>query len=507
MVATPVLCVRRLSKTFPGQRALADVDLDVEPGEIRALVGQNGCGKSTLIKALAGFHEPDAGSEVTVAGKPLAFGDPTSADAAGLRFVHQDLGLVAALDAVDNLALGHGYETGRLGLIRWRRERARAREALQELGYEFEISRPVGGLAASERTAVAVARALSRHSTPPRVLVLDEPTANLPAAEAERLFALVRSVRDAGVAVIFVSHHLEEVFGLCDTVTVLRDGRLVTTRPTAGLTESDLVELMIGRRLAQYDVPPAETAHQGDVVLDVRGLATAVLGGLDLSVRAGEVVGFAGITGSGREELALALFGGRPRTGVVTIGDRTVPQLRPDLAVQYGMGLVPAERHANAAFLDADLQENVVVASPAAFARRGLLRRGRERSDVARWLERLNVRPSGTQRAMSTLSGGNQQKVVLARWLRRQPHVLVLDEPTQGVDVGAKAEIHALVDQAAADGAAVVVVSTDHDELARLCGRVFVLAGGRVVAELHHADLHADRITAAAVGHTLRSAS
>ncbi|WP_322779592.1 sugar ABC transporter ATP-binding protein [Frankia sp. Cas4] len=507
MVATPVLRVLRLSKTFPGQRALVDVDIDVEPGEVRALVGQNGCGKSTLIKILAGFHEPDAGSQVTVVDRPLAFGDPTSSDAAGLRFVHQDLGLVATLDTVDNLALGHGYETGRLGLIRWRQERAGARSAVRDLGYDFDISRPVGALAASERTAVAVARALSRHATPPRVLVLDEPTANLPAAEAQRLFALVRSVRDAGVAVIFVSHHLDEVFGLCDTVSVLRDGALVTTRPTAGLDEADLVELMIGRKLAQYDVPPAEAAHQGEVALDVRTLETTALRGVDLTVHSGEVVGVAGLTGSGREELALALFGGCPRAGVVAVAGKAVPQLRPDLAMRSGMGLVPAERHANAAFLDADLQENVVVASPTAFSRRGLLRRGSERSDVARWLDRLNVAPAGAERAMSTLSGGNQQKVVLARWLRREPRVLVLDEPTQGVDIGAKAEIHALVDRAAADGAAVVVVSTDHDELARLCGRVLVLAGGRVVDELHRADLHADRITAAAVGHTLRSAS
>ncbi|MFI0447416.1 sugar ABC transporter ATP-binding protein [Actinomadura sp. 6N118] len=495
----PALRVKGLSKSFPGQRALADVDLDIAPGEIRGLVGQNGSGKSTLIKVLAGYHAPDPGATVEVAGTALPLGAPGAGDAAGLRFVHQDLGLVPTLDTVDNLALGRGYETGPTGLVRWRRERAAARSALERLGYHFSVRRPLGELSVSERTAVAVARALSRHATPPRVLVLDEPTANLPDTEVERLFSLVRSVRDSGVAVLFVSHHLDEVFGLCDTVSVLRDGRHVATVPVSGLEENALVELMIGRRLEQYDAPAAVPGTAGEVVVTVSELTGAVLAGVSFEMRAGEVVGIAGITGSGREEITSAIFGGVPRGGTVTVAGTALPPSRPDLSMAAGIGLVPAERHANAAFLEHSLRENVSIADHGPFRRHGLLSRGRERSDVAAWLERLDVRPPGTERRLAALSGGNQQKVVLARWLRRTPRVLLLDEPTQGVDVGAKEEIHALVDRAAAGGAAVVVASSDDTELARLCGRVIVLLGGRAAEELHRPDLDAGRITALTV--------
>src|SRR3954454_16623682 len=255
MSPTPALEVRGLSKTFPGQRALIDVDLQLQPGEVRALVGQNGCGKSTLIKILAGYHEPDPGVEVFVDGNPLALGAAGVGDHAGLRFVHQDLGLVPTLDARDNLAMGHGYERNKLGLISWRREQRLARETLRGLGYDFDVKQPTCHLVISQRTAIALARALSPRSTLTRVLVLDEPTANLPAAEIERLFNVVRSVRDRGVAVLFVSHHLDEVFSLCDTVTVLRDGRHIVTRPVEGLDEDALIALMIGRTLEQFAVP------------------------------------------------------------------------------------------------------------------------------------------------------------------------------------------------------------------------------------------------------------
>jgi ribose transport system ATP-binding protein len=441
--AAPALSVRGLSKTFVGQRALVDVDLDVAPGEIRALVGENGCGKSTLIKILAGFHEPDPGAVVTVGGEPLTLGRPGAGEAAGLRFVHQDLGLVTGLDSVDNLALGQGYRARRAGLIDWAGERR--------------------------------------------------------AAQAGRLFALVRTVRDSGVSVLFVSHHFDEVFALADSVTVLRDGRVVDTRPVAGLTEPELVELVIGRPLELHEDLGLRSARE-DTVLSARGLHGRVVAGVDLDVHAGEVLGVAGITGSGREELAAMLFGGLPRTGTVTVAGSAVPALRPDRAIAAGMGLVPAERHANAAFLAASLRENVTVVDMRRNVVAGLLRRRRERSDVAHWLDRLQVRPARTETAMAALSGGNQQKVVLARWLRQSPSVLVLDDPTQGVDIGAKTEIHGLVDEAAARGTAVLVLSSDHEELVRLCHRVLVLRSGAVSDELHPPALTAERLTASTIG-------
>ena len=494
---TPALNVTKMSKSFAGPRVLDGVSLSIEPGEIRALVGENGSGKSTLIKILAGFHLPDEGS-AEVDGQPLRLGDGTSSEGLGLRFVHQDLGLVNNLDAVDNLALGVGYSSFRGG-IRWRQERKRARKALADLGYHFDVRRTVDRLAMSERTALAVARAMGPRATPPKVLILDEPTANLPAAEAQRLFQLARRVADSGVAVVFVSHHFDEVFGLAQSVTVLRDGQHVITRPVAGLTEDGLIELVIGRQLEQVQ-HDAKAAERRAVVLEAGGLGCDVLDNVDFAVHAGEIVGVAGITGSGRDEIARALFGGLDRTGEVTVNGAAVPKLRPDKAMAMGMGLVPAERHANAAFMTSTLRENITVVRPGTHWRGGILRKSAERSDVARWLERLDVRPRKPEFTMADLSGGNQQKVVLARWLRLEPKVLVLDEPTQGVDVGAKSDIHKLVDEAAGQGTAVLVASTDHEELVRLCHRVLVMRRGRIAEEISGGRMDHDVITAATIG-------
>jgi ribose transport system ATP-binding protein len=501
---TAALTVTSMSKSFAGPRVLDSVSLTVEPGEIRALVGENGSGKSTLIKILAGFHLPDEGS-AEVGGESLLLGHGEASEAAGLRFVHQDLGLVNNLDAVDNIALGVGYPSFR-GRIRWRQERKRTRAALAELGYEFDIRRPAGSLAMSERTALAVARAMTPRQTPTKVLILDEPTANLPAAEAERLFKLARRVADSGVAVMFVSHHFDEVFGLADSVTVLRDGKHIITRPVAGLTEDQLIEQVIGRKL-EHVVHDARAAERRDVVLQVTGLGCDVLTGVDITVHAGEIVGIAGITGSGRDEVATAVFGGINRAGQVTINGTAVPPMRPDRAIALGMGLVPAERHANAAFMTSTLRENITVTRPGIHFRGGLLRKTPERSDVATWLERLDVRPRNSEFTMADLSGGNQQKVVLARWLRMKPKVLVLNDPTQGVDIGAKSDIHKLIDEAAADGTAVLVVSTDHEELVRLCHRVLILRRGKVADEMEGGRMDHDLITAATIGRDRSSAA
>jgi ribose transport system ATP-binding protein len=495
---TPALSVTTISKTFGGQRALEAVSLDIQPGEIRALVGQNGCGKSTLIKILAGFHEPDEGGSVEVDGQPLQFSNGAASEAAGLRFVHQDLGLVGNLDTVDNLALGLGY-TSFKGRIRWGSERRRAQEALKALGYEFDVRVPVAGLAMSERTAVAIARALSARGSAPKLLILDEPTANLPAAEAERLYQLIHRVSSTGLAVMFVSHHFDEVFELAQTVTVLRDGRHIVTRPVEGLTEPDLIELVIGRTLEEFH-HDAAAAERGRLVLDAKAISGAVIKDATFQVHAGEIVGFAGITGSGREEIAGMVFGGSPRDGDIELDGRHLSRMRPDMSMGLGMGLVPAERHMNAAFMASTLRENVTLVEPGRHWRGWVLRQRSERTDVAGWLDKLDVRPRNTEFSMSQLSGGNQQKVVLARWLRKEPKLLVLDEPTQGVDVGAKSDIHRLVDEAATLGTAVLLASTDHEELVRLCHRVLVLRKGRIVEEISGARLNSDTITAATIG-------
>jgi ribose transport system ATP-binding protein len=480
----PVLAIRGLCKSFAGQRAVDDVSLEMRPGEIRALIGKNGCGKSTLIKVLAGFYIPDSG-EVDLAGTPLSFGDAEGAEAAGLRFVHQDLGLVGTLDAVDNLALGRGYHHVRAGRISWRRERRDAGRALGALGYTIDVSVPVSQLTMSERTAIAIARAVSDRRSAARVLVLDEPTANMPANEVTRLFELVRSLRASGIAVLYVSHHMQEIFDIADTVTVMRDGRHVTTRPMTGLDEDQLVELMIGRSLAAATVNTGAHAI-GETLMSVRGLRTDLLRSVDFDVHAGEVVGVTGITGSGREQIAMALFGGVSR--------------RPDLAIAAGMGFVPSDRHANAALLESPLRENLTLVNVRPAMSRGVLRKGRERADVQVWLDRLSINPPEPEMPMGKLSGGNQQKVVIARWLRESPRVLLLDDPTQGVDVGAKNEIHAIVGELSTQGTAVLLVSSDESELAALCDRVLVLAGGRIERQLQGPGLSPDDVSAATIG-------
>ena len=496
---TTALSVRDATKIFGGTTALDHVSIDVEPGEVRALVGQNGCGKSTLIKVLAGYHIPEPGTSVTVGGQELAFGDGAASEAAGLRFVHQDLGLVASLDAVDNMALGQGYITNATQTISWRKERAEARDALSALGYEINVRLPVGALAMSERTAIAIARAMSTRGTPTKMLILDEPTANLPGAEAQRLYALVKRVAASGVAVLFVSHHFDEVFEMADSVTVLRDGKHIVTRPVEGLSEDSLIELVVGHTLEEH-VNDADAREHGEPVLELQGVSGATVSGLDLTVHKGEVVGIAGITGSGREEVASLVFGGHSRRGEVILDGASLPDCRPDISIARGVALVPAERHANASLMDHTLRENITIVNPGQHMSFGFLRRQPEKSDVQRWLERLDVRPPVTEFTMMQLSGGNQQKVVIARWLRQEPSVLILDEPTQGVDVGAKADIHRLIDEAAAQGTAVLVASTDHEELVRVCDRVVIMRRGRAVDVLKGSTLTNDNITAATIG-------
>jgi ribose transport system ATP-binding protein len=501
VAAEPALVVENLSKTFYSQRVLSEVCLTIQPGEIRALAGANGSGKSTLVKILAGVYVPDDGGTITVAGDAVTV-DHQGATTAALRFVHQDLGLVASLDAVDNVALGHGYRTLRGGVLHLREEAREVRRSLAELGYDIDVSRPVGELTACEQTSVAIARALSPRRAKARLLVLDEPTANLPAADVDRLFALVRRVQAAGVAVLFISHHLDEVFGLADSVTVLRDGRVVGTHPVKELDEAKVIHLMLGREVAalQQNPDPDPVERTTDPMLTVHEVSGKIISGLNIALHPGEIVGVAGISGSGREEVAGLLFGSLERTGEVSLSGKQIPGGRPEQAIIAGLGLVPADRRTNAAFMEATLRENLCMIDHRPHVSQGLLRLGRERATTRTWLDRLGVRPRNTEARMGELSGGNQQRVVLARWLRTSPRVLILDEPTQGVDVGAKAEIHRFLREAAEDGMAILVVSTDNDELAHLCQRVVILRDGRVADELRAPHIDVDRLVVGTVG-------
>ena len=503
--ANSPLRLHGVSKSFTGTRVLSGIDLDVRPGEIHAIIGQNGSGKSTLVKILAGFHRPEPGSSAESYGRLVRLGDSDEAHRAGWRFVHQDLGLVSALDTVDNLALGFGYDTTRLFRIRWRRELAAAREAIAQLGYRFDVRKQVGKLAPIERTAVAIARALQDVGDNTSLLVLDEPTATMPRGEVDRLLALLARLKERGVAVLYISHHVEEVLEAADRVTVFRDGVIVGTRRAADVTKRDLVKMMTGVTLDEFhptkDGAGSETSAP---LLEFNNVSGQQLRSMTARIYPGEVVGVAGMTGSGRDELCGLLFGGRPRGGKVSIASKELLPMRPDAAVALGVGYVPASRTTEGLLMSMSIRENLTLVDLSAYWRRARLRHRAERNDVAALRAEFSIRGSRDESAVSSLSGGNQQKVCLGKWLRLKPPVLLLDEPTQGVDVGSQAEIHGMIDKIASQGSAVLICSSDERELERLCSRVLVLRHGVVALELAQERVRSALIVQESLGATDR---
>lgn len=519
----PLLVINDLSKTFPGQRALDQVELELRAGEVHALLGQNGSGKSTLIKVLTGFHEPDAGVRVQVNGQDGHFTRTGPAPANGsvlnVRAVHQHLGLVPQLSVVDNVALVTGYRRGRGGRIDWRAQERLTCELLSRVGLEdLDVHSGVDVITPLERTQVAIARAL--HGWQEGVdglLILDEPTAALPAEQADKLFALVRRLRDSGVAIVYVSHRLDDLVSIADHVTVLRDGKSVASTSMRGLTHDDLVGLMLGKETAAKakavvrshadESPrrsPADEALAGPT-LRVSGLTGAELRGLDFTVAPGEVVGVTGIVGAGQDELPYLLVGARRATaGSVEIGGTTydAARLNPRRAAALGVALVPADRAAEAVLPQTDMTENITLPRLRLFSRGGWLQRSAERQEAAGWIERLSIQPQNPAKVVTELSGGNAQKVVLARWLAVARNALLLAEPTAGVDIGAKSLIYAHLRAAAANGLPIVVCSTDAMDLEQLCSRVLVLADGRLKAELTGADINEDTINHAVLSAT-----
>ena len=493
----PALALSGVSKAFGGTPALIDVDFEVFRGEVHALLGQNGSGKSTLVKILAGYHRPDAGGAMTY-GRELSLGNTHSAKAAGIRFVHQDLGLVDTLSTVENLALGRGYRGRTHAWISWRSEAAHAVKAIETIGYEFNVRRPVGELAASERVGVAVARALQDWDEPTSVLVLDEPTAAMPAPEVRRFFGMVERVRAAGVAVIFISHRIEEVMEIANRVTVLRDGAVIATHSIGELDDTRLVQLIVGQAL-DAGASTRVARQVGENVLEVRSVSAGELLDASFTVGRGEIVGIAGLAGSGRHAVAPLLFGAIPRrSGEVIVAGKPLPSGRTHASARRGVGMIPADRKRLGMLAGLSVLENLTIAGVRRNASSIRVRRRRERRDVVDWMTRFDVRPSKPDAPMWTLSGGNQQKVILARWVKLAPKLLLLDEPTQGVDVGAKEQIYELVEQAAQDGLAVVLCSSDTDELDRLCDRVFVLCRGYMSVELQ-----GDQVTKSAIDHAV----
>jgi ribose transport system ATP-binding protein len=478
-VTAPLLEVRGLVKDYPGVRALDGVDFTVTAGQVHCLVGQNGAGKSTLIKCIAGLITPTAG-EVVVEGTPLPPGDPAAALARGVATIYQELDLVDDLTVADNLFLGHELHRGPL-LDRAGMRRA-ATQVLDRLGHRAIAPRAlVGSLAPAAKQIVSIARALTRQA---RLLVMDEPSAVLGGGEVQTLFDVIRRLTADGVGVVYISHRLEEVAAIGDVTTVLRDGRTVASDLGTDTPRADLITAMVGRQFA--DVFPDRDPGRplGPVVLRVEGLSRRpAVEQVSFEVREGEVFGIGGLVGAGRTEL-LRLIAGMDRSdaGHVSVGDHLLPPGRPDVAARAGVGLAPEERKTQGLWPGWDLVRNVSVADLRRFRRRGLLDRRTERREAVRHLRELQTTPDDPDRFVDQLSGGNQQKVVLARWLLRHCRVLLLDEPTRGIDVEAKAEIYRVVHTLAAGGLAVLMVSSELTELLGLCDRILVLAEGRPTA-------------------------
>jgi ribose transport system ATP-binding protein len=500
----PCLVVRGVSKAFPGTRALADVDLAVNAGEIHALVGGNGSGKSTLIKILSGVYQADPGGEIEF-GEVRVAADETTPDLArrsGVVVVHQDLGMFPDLSVAENIALGHGYPTGRGSRIRWTRVRKRTRELLDRFEIDAVPETLVRSLGQAARTQVAIARALQddeatgdQGESRRRLLILDEATSSLPAHEVQMLLSILRRYAQAGQAILFVSHRLDEVLGVADRVTVLRDGTKIGTFDAADLDEDRLIELIVGRSVDRVFPPPPEVRDLG-AVLEVRDLWAGPLRGVGLKLARGEVLGIAGLLGSGRTELLRAIFGDLAITsGTVSLSGRPLRLSGPADAMRAGIAYVPENRVADGAFHDQPVSINMSLASLSQYWRRGHMAYRDMRRDARGLMGDFHVKAASEESVMATLSGGNQQKVILARWLRRKPTLLLLDEPTQGVDVGARAEIYSLIRRSVVDGAAAIVVASDFEELAHVSDRVAILQGGRFTGEATPPELTADRLT------------
>jgi len=479
--SAPLLQVEGIVKTFPGVRALGGVDLDVRAGEVHCLLGQNGAGKSTLIKVLAGAHQPDEGV-IRWRGEETRLADPQAALSLGIATIYQELDLVAGLSVADNVFLGR--ERSRFGLSRPAAQRAATTELLTRLGHpEIRPGTEVGQLSAASQQMVSIARALSQDA---RLIVMDEPSAVLDGEEVDRLFDVVRDLTADGVAVVYISHRLEEIRQIGDRITVIKDGRTVATGlPARDTSTRDVITLMTGRDIEYVFPERRAVAPGGEPLLEVTDLSVpGRFEGVSFTVAPGEVLGLAGLVGSGRSEILEAVYGARrPSSGEVRVGGKRLRAGDVAAAVGAGVGLAPEERKSQALLLGEPIYRNITLSSLARFSRGGFLSAAAERTAAREQTEALDLRPVDVDREVRTLSGGNQQKVVLARWLLRECRVLLLDEPTRGVDVGARAEIYGLIRALADRGVAVVVVSSEIPEVLGLADRVLVLADGHVLAD------------------------
>ena len=488
----PILEARNVSKAFGGVRALRDVQFAILPGEVHALLGENGAGKSTLIKLITGVYQPDGG-ELLLDGRPIRFANTREAQAHGIAAIYQEPSLFPDLDVAENILVGRQPRRG--GRVDWRRMYQEAGELLGRLGLRIDPRTKARELSVAQQQVVEIARALSIDA---KVLIMDEPTSSLTLREVEELFAIVRQLRDAGTAVVFISHRLEELFALVDRVTVLRDGAYVATRPMANVTTDELIRLMVGRTL--HELFPKQAVEPGDVVLEVEGLGVeGAFADVSFQLRRGEILGMAGLIGAGRTNVARALFGTEPATaGTIRLDGKSVAITSPAQAMALGIGYVPEDRKEHGVVLEMGIGQNITLPIIASFARGGWIDEARERTIATADAQKLEVKMASVAQPVGQLSGGNQQKVVLAKWLGTRPRILILDEPTRGIDVGTKAAVHELMSTLAAQGIAILMISSELPEVLGMSDRILVMREGHLTGEFSRADATQEKLMAAA---------
>ncbi|MBA3326316.1 MAG: sugar ABC transporter ATP-binding protein [Rhodobacteraceae bacterium] len=492
--APPLIAARGVGKRFAGVEVLRDVDLDLHAGEIHALLGENGAGKSTFAKILAGVHRPTTGT-IALNGTMVDIASPIAAQALGVTLIHQEPISFPDLSVAENLVLGR-IDGPMLSRVPWAGITRDARRYMDLLGVRIDVTRPMRGLSIADQQMVEIARALASDS---RLIIMDEPTAPLTPNEVATLFTIARRLRDEGRGIVFISHRLEEVRALCDHVTIFRDGARVRTAAIAELDDGEIIRLMIGRPHQEY--MHKATTQIGDVALAVRGLSrSGAFEDVSFQVRHGEIVGMGGLVGAGRTDVARAIFGVAPADrGEIAVDGQPAAIADPADAIALGLAFVPEDRAVAGIFRTLSVEANITAAVPGRIAPRGFIRRGLEKTLSAEQIRRLRIRLASPRQPIGELSGGNQQKAILARWLLTDPRVLILDEPTRGVDIGVKAEFYDMIGALAAGGRAILLISSELPELLALCDRVLVMAEGRLTAEFSRAEATQERIMAAAV--------
>lgn len=492
----PALEMRHISKQYPGVRALDDVSLTVYPGEVHALLGENGAGKSTLMKILAGAQPRDSG-EILLYGQPVVIDSPHRAMELGIAIIYQEFNLVPYLSAGENIFLGREPRAALPGFVDFKALYRTAQEILDRLGVRIDARTPVNQLSVAQQQMVEIAKAASQRA---RILVMDEPSATLTDHELQALFQLIRQLRDEGVSILYISHRLEEIFEICDRATILRDGRWIATRAVSDLTREEIIRLMVGRELKE--AIPKVVVEPGPPALAVKHLNRAgVLHDVSLHVCKGEIVGLAGLVGAGRTETARAIFGADPiDSGTIEVFGQPVIIRSPQDAIRHGIGLVTEDRKQQGLVLGMAVRENTTLANLSALSSLGFIRRNVERQVAERYRENLAIKTPSIEQTVQNLSGGNQQKVVLAKWLFTGSKILIFDEPTRGIDVGAKSEIYRLMNELAAQGVAILMISSELPEVLGMSDRILVMHEGRIAGELSRAEATQEKIMHLATG-------